>query len=230
MRPHIEFSTMKRMLVILGAPFALLLLLVAGYYFGTRVQAPLSKPPDHGLCFTLEADAQGIGEVPALKQAILKRFSRFGTRIFWEPISEARFKVYTPAIHEDAFETASELVWHRGVLQFRLAHLADQQLLSSSDRYETMQLTNRLASGSYHVQRFFVSNTPEGGPSGLRIRNAMPLKGPASGQYEIAFTLAPDSAETFRKVTQQNIGRQLAVIMDGELLSAPVIRGEIAGG
>ena len=45
---------------------------------------------------------------------------------------------------------------------------------------------------------------------------------------QITFTYA--GAKRFAKVTRQNIGKQLAIIIDGRLYSAPMIKSEIRGG
>ena len=45
---------------------------------------------------------------------------------------------------------------------------------------------------------------------------------------EIAFT--DKGANHFAKVTRQNIGKRLAIVIDGQVYSAPTIRAEITGG
>jgi len=44
----------------------------------------------------------------------------------------------------------------------------------------------------------------------------------------VSFTLTPDGARRFEQVTGQNIGKQLAIILDGKLQSAPVINSRIS--
>ena len=46
----------------------------------------------------------------------------------------------------------------------------------------------------------------------------------------IDFTLTPRGKEQFAKVTRENIGHRLAIIMDGKVINAPMIRSEIAEG
>jgi preprotein translocase subunit SecD len=45
---------------------------------------------------------------------------------------------------------------------------------------------------------------------------------------EIEFT--PDGQTNFANITKENINKRLAMVMDGQLYSAPVIRSEIPGG
>ena len=46
----------------------------------------------------------------------------------------------------------------------------------------------------------------------------------------VDFELSPTAATQFAKLTRENIGRRLAIIVDGKVISAPVIRSEIPGG
>jgi len=50
------------------------------------------------------------------------------------------------------------------------------------------------------------------------------------GRPEIAFNLDSDATEKFGRLTTDNVGRQLAVILDGELQTAPVIKSPITAG
>jgi len=46
----------------------------------------------------------------------------------------------------------------------------------------------------------------------------------------VDFTLTPNGKKQFAKITRENIGRRLAIMVDGNIVSAPVIRSEISGG
>ena len=46
----------------------------------------------------------------------------------------------------------------------------------------------------------------------------------------LEFKLTPKGKEQFAKVTRENIGKRLAIMVDGKIVSAPVIAGEISGG
>jgi preprotein translocase subunit SecD len=47
------------------------------------------------------------------------------------------------------------------------------------------------------------------------------------GQYQVNFTLSPEAARRFGPFTQQNIGRNMAIVLDHHVYSAPVINGKI---
>ena len=47
------------------------------------------------------------------------------------------------------------------------------------------------------------------------------------GQYQVDFTLSRDAADRFGPFTERNIGRQMAIVLDNKVYSAPVINGKI---
>ncbi|WP_163467847.1 protein translocase subunit SecD [Fusobacterium sp. IOR10] len=50
------------------------------------------------------------------------------------------------------------------------------------------------------------------------------------GEPQINFELKPEGAIKFAKITRENIGNQLAIVLDGKVQTAPVIKSEIPGG
>ncbi len=51
-----------------------------------------------------------------------------------------------------------------------------------------------------------------------------------SGQAEVNLEFEPDGAKIFAEVTAANVGRQMAIVLDGQVLQAPVIREPIPNG
>jgi preprotein translocase subunit SecD len=62
--------------------------------------------------------------------------------------------------------------------------------------------------------------------SGRDLRNARATID-ENGRPAVGFTLTPEGARTFGRVTSENIGRQLAIIVDGRVQSAPTIETRI---
>lgn len=50
------------------------------------------------------------------------------------------------------------------------------------------------------------------------------------GSYYIQFELRPESRELFRNYTGANLGQPMAIVLDGVVLSAPVIQAQLDGG
>jgi preprotein translocase subunit SecD len=64
--------------------------------------------------------------------------------------------------------------------------------------------------------------------TGLDLRGATPA--PSSkmpGQYEVDFHLSTAAAARFGPFTETNIGKRMAIVLDGHVYSAPVINGKI---
>ena len=85
-----------------------------------------------------------------------------------------------------------------------------------------------------------IVRTPEGGTERLYwpLRKAAPIRGSdlksasrGQGQFGepvVDFTLTARAGQVFEDLTRANIGRQLAILLDNVVLSAPSIRGVIA--
>jgi preprotein translocase subunit SecD len=64
--------------------------------------------------------------------------------------------------------------------------------------------------------------------TGRDLRSAVENRNTTNpGQYQVNFTLSPDAAKRFGPFTQQNIGRNMAIVLDHRVYSAPVINGRI---
>lgn len=50
------------------------------------------------------------------------------------------------------------------------------------------------------------------------------------GEYQVAFELTSEGADTFREFTRAHIGDVLAIVLDKQIISAPVIQNEIPDG
>ena len=66
--------------------------------------------------------------------------------------------------------------------------------------------------------------------SGDNLLDAQPRMDNQSNEAVVTFTLDRVGAKRFGKATSTGIGKQLAIILDGKIISAPVIRDTIASG
>jgi len=66
--------------------------------------------------------------------------------------------------------------------------------------------------------------------SGDNLVNAIPKFDSNSNQATVSFTLNRVGAKRFGKVTSQNVGKRLAIILDNKIISAPTIQEPILGG
>jgi preprotein translocase subunit SecD/SecD/SecF fusion protein len=65
---------------------------------------------------------------------------------------------------------------------------------------------------------------------GADLENAQASTDPQSGQWVVNFTLNSLGAREFGDVTTTNVGKLFAIILDGKIIEAPVIREPITGG
>ena len=66
--------------------------------------------------------------------------------------------------------------------------------------------------------------------SGENLLDAQPRMDPQTNETIVSFSLDRVGAKRFGKATSTGIGKQLAIVLDGKIISAPVIRDTIAGG
>lgn len=66
--------------------------------------------------------------------------------------------------------------------------------------------------------------------SGDRLTDAQPGTNPQNGQWVVNFTFDGVGTRQFADVTRDNVGKPFAVVLDGKVITAPVIREPILGG
>lgn len=89
------------------------------------------------------------------------------------------------------------------------------QLLPSKD-------TDASGQGSWYL----VDRAPIITGRDLRSASAVPSTDNPGG-YEVNFTLSTEAARRFGPFTEQNVGRPMAIVLDGKVVSAPVIQSRI---
>ncbi len=64
--------------------------------------------------------------------------------------------------------------------------------------------------------------------TGRDLRSAVENRNASNpGMWQVNFTLSPEAARRFGPFTEQNLGRQMAIVLDHHVQSAPVIKGRI---
>lgn len=173
-----------------------------------------------------QADTSEVSDVSdamqSLKEVIERRVNIFGVS---EPLvqtesagiisghADERLIVELPGVKD--IELAKKLIGETPILEFRLEKPDAEATLAAmasgtpwvlDDLFYPAELT-----GQYLAHATVEFNTTDN----------TPLVG-------LEFTAA--GGDLFAKITKENIGKPLAVILDGAILSAPVIQSEITGG
>lgn len=156
------------------------------------------------------------------EEIIRRRVDTFGVA---EPVihteGQNRIVVQLPGVKERT--RAKALIGKTAVMEFRLV---------SEDREKLKEAMQGKRIPGYEVLSgeagvFLVKRQPS--LTGASMKRANPSVG-EYGQPVVHFTLDSKGAKIFALVTQENIGRRLAIVLDEEVLMAPVIQTAITDG
>ncbi len=209
-----------------------------------------------GTSFLVEMDtnklSQSTQKDTALADAVevlRKRVDKLGVA---EPLIQLagnnRISIQLPGLSEADKDTARRQIQKAAFLEFRMVHPNSDELLAQDilePGYEILreQKPTSRTDGSKVYARYLVSKTPATGMVGTNkvpmtgkyLKKAWPERNPLTGDSEIHFELNSDGAEVFAQITREfspkgNKFYKLAIVLDGDLYSAPQIHSEIPGG
>ena len=124
-----------------------------------------------------------------------------------------------------------------GQLEFRLvndpqtypsvaAYMAQHTVLPATDELVLACADNRAVAANAGDTYYVLNRAPI--ITGRDLRSATETRNAANpGTWQVNFTLSPEAARRFGPFTQQNIGRNMAVVLDHCVKSDPVINGRI---
>jgi SecD/SecF fusion protein len=194
-----------------------------------------------GTSFLVEMDTSKLTNTnetgAALSQAIevlRKRIDRFGVA---EPVIQSaggnRILIQLPGLSQADKDSARTQIQKTAFLEFRMVKDDSDEIIKNGDPvpygYVLLKHVDQQADGKTRLEQFIVSKNPENGLKGDIIKSAMVVRGNL-GEPQIDFTLTDDGAKRFGEVTRENVGHRLAIVLDGELYSAPNIQSPIESG
>jgi len=154
-----------------------------------------------------------------------------------QALGEDRIDVQLPGLSESDKDRARALIQKAAFLEFRMVH-PDSDMLIARDipeaGYEVMKLEQKVKKDGREEKvttRLLVNKKPE--LTGEHIKRADVIRDQFSNKPKITFELDKEGAKKFEQVTtewQPKGGREyrLAIVLDGELRSAPAIKGVIS--
>jgi SecD/SecF fusion protein len=164
-------------------------------------------------------------------EVLRKRVDKFGVA---EPVIQPqgadRILIQLPGLSQAEKESAMRTIQKAAFLEFRLVHPESDQLIRQGiiePGYEVLKRKTRDRQGREGTEEVMVKKKAE--MTGSGIKSAMVVRGNL-GEPEIHFTLDSEGAVRFAEITRQNVKQRLAIILDGELYSAPVIQTPIETG
>lgn len=191
--------------------------------FGTRIQrdldVKLGLDLQGGTDLTLKADMSDVADdkkveaLEAAKEVIERRVNLFG-------VSEA--VVQTSQVGED----------YRIIVQLPGVKNVDEakKLVGETAKLEFRELADPNApAGTFPT----IENTKETGITGRDLKSAnvdypQSQNGQNQGQPVVAFEIKDESAGKFGELTKRLIGQPLAIFLDDQVVSAPIVQSEIS--
>lgn len=223
------------------------LLLFSGFLVGyfvynteisTEANAPfkfkLGLDLDGGTHLAYQADVSGINNsdiseaMSALRDTIERRVNIFGVSepiiqieqsgVFSEDGNENRLIVELPGVTD--VSEAIKQIGKTPILEFRLL----------SEEATTSPIFNLQATTTEDILFQLKEQYEPTGITGAQLDRSRLIFDNTINQPEIALDFNSEGKELLKKVTGENIGRVMAIFLDGVMISDPVIRDEIVNG
>ncbi|MBN1637213.1 MAG: protein translocase subunit SecD [Deltaproteobacteria bacterium] len=139
------------------------------------------------------------------------------------PQGKERIIIQLPGINDP--ERAKKLIGKTAVLEFKLVD--EEHSLPDA-------LKGDVPGGSYiaYMREGYkpILLKEKTGLTGDRLEDARVRISSRMNQPYIAISFDKEGARLFERITSENVGKRLAIMLDGKVYSAPVIRDSIAGG
>ena len=193
-----------------------------------------------GSSFLVEMKTNKLGQTSAevavanAVEVLRRRVDKYGVA---EPVIQTvpgqnRILIQMPGLTEDVKENVRRVIEQAAFLEFRMVHEDNERLLREGiipPGCEIKKESRVLQNGEKVLTPFIVDKRPVPGLSGKNVKSTGVIRNNMN-QPEIQFSLDSQGAEAFAKITRENIGRLLAILLDGELYSAPRNNSEIPSG
>lgn len=179
---------------------------------------------------TLTNMADTSTELSQAVEVLRKRVDRFGVA---EPLivpqGNDAILVQLPGLSAADQENAEIAIKKPAFLEFKLVHEDSDSLIKQGiipPGYQVLSHVRVLPTGVRQPESYLVKKRAEmqGGIKGAYVTRDN------IGRPEITFTLDSAATERFGQITRENVGRLLAIVLDGELQTAPRINSAIEGG
>jgi SecD/SecF fusion protein len=149
-----------------------------------------------------------------------------------QPVGEDHIMIQLPGLSQAAQDEARRNIQKAAYLEFRLVHPDSDNLIKQGiiePGYQVLTMKRKNPDGTSTLMSYLVQKKLANGLTGKYIKRAYPNRD-AMGAPEIDFEFDSAGAEKFADLTTDHVGEQLAIVLDGELYTAPVIQGPIRGG
>ena len=163
-------------------------------------------------------------------EAIRKRIDTMGvSEPIMTPQGEDRILVQIPALNADRINEAREQLQRVAKLEFKLVHPRSDEMLNGRMTWDAdfTRATEKITRGKETIN------------NELAVRKKADLTGDKvvkayaafqTGGWEVVLDFNSDGGKQFGTLTREHVGDRFAIMLDGEVISAPVIKTAIEGG
>jgi len=218
---------MKALAVVLGFVVAVVVAALAfpdhfGDYLPVFMQASVQGGPQ--LVLQVEADGVDRGQSVAESiNVIERRLKDLAVRFTVQPQDSNRI-LLTLSKSAD-IRRVIEVITRRGRLEFRLieTNITPEQAVRGEPPAHAEELYGRGDHRPYLVYKRAVL-------TGRDVVDAQPAFDARTSEPVLNFKFNANGTRRFAQATQENVGKPFAIVLDNEVLSAPIIREPILGG
>ncbi len=159
-----------------------------------------------------------------------------------QPVGPTSISIRMPLLTEDRKAEIRETLRQPARLNFHLVHEDNNQLVHDYEQYlegrldhfeidprwQYVTMVQERPDGRVEEHGLFITRRPS------RVRGEDVHRAAATmdqfGNYEVALQFNSRGRRDFARITAENVGRRLAIVLDGTVYSAPNINEPIAGG
>ena len=146
------------------------------------------------------------------------------------PLGENKIMIQLPGLSAADQSKARNIVTQAAFLEFGLVHTNSVALIANGitpQGYKKFSKTRRDPQGNEYTDEVLVELPNKYGLKGEQISDARPSRDPLTSNPLILFTFNSEGGAAMGRLSGNNVGRAMAIILDGELMSAPVLQEQI---
>ncbi|MCF7855670.1 MAG: protein translocase subunit SecD, partial [Candidatus Pacebacteria bacterium] len=155
-----------------------------------------------------------------------------------KPVGDASISLRMPSVSEDEKADVRRTIKQTARLTFHLVHENNAKKVQEYETnphtfdiepgYQIKVMRTEQPDGSISEEKLFLTSRP------ARVKGSHINRAVASfnefNNYYVSLSFNDEGASEFAKLTSDNVGRRLAIVLDGKVYSAPVIQQAITGG
>jgi SecD/SecF fusion protein len=150
-----------------------------------------------------------------------------------QPAGANHILIQLPGLSQAAQDEAKTNIQKAAYLEFRMVHPQSDQLLKEGvvePGYEVLKMKRKAPDGSVTLESFMVQKKLAYGLTGKFVKRAYPSRNPVSNEPVIELEFNSAGTEKFGNATSDHVGEDLAIVLDGQLYTAPRIKEPIRSG